>query len=72
MTQQVCTRRVPYTTCRQVCETKMVSRRYCVPRQITETKVICVPRTVCRQVPVQVTCNTPCVSSNVCVPGCGH
>jgi len=47
---------VPHTTCRQVCETRMVCRTKCVPRQVCETKVRCVPRTVCRQVPVEVCC----------------
>jgi hypothetical protein len=71
MQQEVRTRRVPYTTCRQVCETRMVTKTKCIPRQIVETKIICVPRTVCRQVPVQTCCNNdPCVGGGVAVPGC--
>jgi len=56
MTQETRTRKVPYTTCRQVCETRMTTKTHCVPRQICETKVRCVPRTVCRQVPVETCC----------------
>ena len=74
MTQEVRTRKVPYTTCRQVCETKMVTKTKCVPRQIVESEVICVPRKVCRMVPVQTACaSDPCKGGAVSVPGqCGH
>jgi len=57
---------VPHTTCRQVCETRMVSKTTCVPRQICETKVRCVPRTVCRQVPVETCC--PAAAPTCAVP----
>jgi hypothetical protein len=50
MEQQVCTRKVPYTTCRQVCETRTVTRTKCVPRQVCVTMTRCVPRVVCRTV----------------------
>jgi hypothetical protein len=69
MTQQTCTRKVPYTVCRQVCETRTVTRTKCVPRQVCVTMTRCVPRVVCR--PVQ-TCCDPCAGNGACgTAGCG-
>jgi len=60
---------VPYTVCRQVCETRMVTRTKCVPRQVCVTMTRCVPRVVCR--PVQ-TCCDPCAGNGACGTGaCG-
>jgi hypothetical protein len=67
MQQQTCTRKVPYTVCRQVCETRHVTRTKCVPRQVCVTMTRCVPRVVCR--PVQ-TCAAPCVESTCAAPTC--
>jgi len=58
---------VPYTTCRQVCETRYVTKTRCVPRQIMVSKTRCVPKTVCRQVPVDPCCDTGCLAVD---PGC--
>ena len=56
-----CVRKVPYTTCRQVGDTKVVCCPVTVPRQVTDYKTVCVPRAVCRQVPVEVCVKVPVV-----------
>jgi len=58
---------VPYTTCRQVCETRYVTKTRCVPRQVMVCKTRCVPKTVCRQVPVDPCCDNGCLAVD---PGC--
>ena len=65
-------RKVPYTTCRQVADTKTICCPVTVPRQVTEYKTVCVPRTVCRQVPVEVCVKVPVVvhCPPVVLPSC--
>jgi hypothetical protein len=66
MTQQTCTRRVPYCVPRQVCETRYECRTKCVARQVMVKKTRCVPRQVCRQVP----CDPGCAAPMECAPTC--
>jgi hypothetical protein len=62
MQQVACTRKVPYTTCQQVVDTKVVCEPVTVQRQVACTKTVCVPRTVCKQVPVEVCVKVPVVT----------
>jgi len=67
MVRQTCTRKVPYTVCKRVCCTKMVITKRCVPRCVTCRGVRCVPRVVCRKVPVCGCCNpSACAAPDTC------
>src|SRR5205823_13810600 len=54
-----CIRRVPVKVCRQVCETQTIHCPVTIPRHVTEMKPVCVSRTICRQVPVEVCVKVP-------------
>ena len=57
-----CVRKVAYSTCRQVAETKTICCPVKVARQVTDCKTVCVPRMVCKQVPVEVCVKVPVVT----------
>jgi hypothetical protein len=54
-----CVRKVPYTTCQQVVESKTIMCPVTVQKQVAESKTICVPQTICKQVPVEVCVRVP-------------
>ena len=60
MVPEIRTKTVCETRCRQECFTDVVRVKKC--RRVCEpyTVVRCVPRVVCRQVPIEIRCPTPC------------
>ena len=53
-------RKVPYTTARPEHYQKMEERRRVVAKQVPYTITLCVPKVVCKQVPVTICCPMPC------------
>ncbi|MEZ6109935.1 MAG: hypothetical protein R3C99_02805 [Pirellulaceae bacterium] len=70
-------KRIPYTVCKPVHYTKTIQVKKCVPRKEAYTVTRCVPRVVCKQVPVKVCCPAPCCCDpcaggcTSCAPSCG-
>jgi len=70
-------KKCPYTTMHEVIEEEEIERTRLTCKLIKEEIMVCVPRVVCKQVPVQVCCPTPCCRRCVTAPapapnmGCG-
>jgi hypothetical protein len=56
-----CVKRVCEKVCRQEPYSYTVNCPQTVTRQVIDTKMVCVPRTVCKQVPVEVCVRVPVV-----------
>jgi hypothetical protein len=68
MVREQCVKQVPYTVCKPVCYEKTINTVACVAKQVPYTVTRCVPRVVCKEVPVQVCCPMPRCPTPCCKP----
>jgi len=69
MVPETCVKQVPYTVCVPQNYTKTVNCVRMVPNKVPYTVTRCVPKVICKQVPVKVCCPVPC-APKCCEPAC--